>query len=80
MAAKMYLFPDNAPLGIIDVMHLIKDDPLDVTDDVSALVEHRAQDLRRHDQAGRLGLDADIAGQEPDLDITKASSFFATDH
>ena len=62
-----HLLPHDAPLGVVDVVHLVEDDPLDVADDVGALVQHAAQDLGGHDEAGRLRLDARVAGQQPHL-------------
>lgn len=35
-------------LGIIDVMDLIEDDKLNISDKVSTLVQHASQDLRCH--------------------------------
>ena len=46
------LLPDNATLSVVHIVHLIEDDPLDVADDVSPAVEHRAEDLRGEDEAG----------------------------
>ena len=48
------LLPDNATLSVVHIVHLIEDDPLDVADDVSPAVEHRAEDLRGEDEAGGL--------------------------
>ena len=67
---EAHLLPDNAALRIVDIVHLVEDDPLDVPDDVSALVQHGPQDLRRHDEAGRLGLNAHIPCQEAHLPQT----------
>ena len=33
--------------------YFVEDDPLEIADDVAAVVEHGAENLRRHDQAGR---------------------------
>ena len=48
-------------------MYFIKDDPLNVTNQVRALVQHGAQDLRGHDKTGRLRIDLDIARQKADV-------------
>jgi hypothetical protein len=45
-------------------VHLIEDDKLDVPNEVSALVEHAAQDLRSHNQAVRLRVDLHVAGED----------------
>lgn len=48
---KSYLFPNNTTLSVIDIVDLIEDDPLNVPDDVSTLVQHGPQDLCCHDEA-----------------------------
>lgn len=64
---RAHLLPDHATLDIIDIVHLIEHDPLDVADDIGALVQHAAQDLGGHDQARGLRLDAHIPGQQAHL-------------
>ena len=53
-------------LGIIDVVHFIKDDKLDISDEISTFVKHTPQNLRRHDQTGRLRVNLYIACQNTD--------------
>ena len=66
-ATSSHLLPDDAALSVVDVVHLVEYDPLNVANDVGALVEHAAQDLGGHNQAWRLGLDADVARQQAHL-------------
>ena len=63
-----FLLVAESHLCIIDIVHLVKDNPLYVSDNVCALVQHAAQDLCRHDQARSLRLDADISGEKPNLE------------
>ena len=42
--------------------YLVKNDPLQVPDDITAVVEHGAEDLRGHNEAGGGGVDLDITG------------------
>lgn len=58
------LLPDHPALGVVHVVHLVKDDPLDVADDVRAAVEHAAEDLGGHDQAGGFGADGHVAREQ----------------
>ncbi len=36
------LLPHNAPFSVVHIVHLVEDDPLDVSDDVRAAVQHAA--------------------------------------
>mmetsp|Transcript_40497 Transcript_40497/g.95118 ORF Transcript_40497/g.95118 Transcript_40497/m.95118 type:complete len:400 (-) Transcript_40497:590-1789(-) len=46
------LLPDHPTLGIVDVVHLVEDDPLDVPDQVGPPIEHASQYLRGDDEHG----------------------------
>lgn len=61
----------SSHLGVVHVVHLIENDKLDVPDEVCALVEHAAQDLRGHDEAIRLRVDLDVAGEDADRSGSK---------
>jgi hypothetical protein len=50
-----------------DVVDLVKDDELDVADDVCAFVEHRAEDLRRHDEQRSRRVDAHVASDDANV-------------
>ena len=43
--------------------------PIDVLDDVSGSVQHGPQDLGRHDEAGSLGLHADVTREQADIKL-----------
>ena len=45
----------------VDEVYLVEHDEGEVSDEVGSLVQHGAQYLCRHDQAGRLGLDGHVA-------------------
>lgn len=47
--------------------HLVKDDPLNVPDELSAFVQHGPQDLCCHDEAGAFRADRHVAGQQAHL-------------
>lgn len=36
-------------LGVIDIMHLIKNDEFDIPDEIRTLVKHASENLRGHD-------------------------------
>lgn len=42
------LLPHNTTLGIVHVVHLVKNDKLDIADEVRSLVEHATQNLGGH--------------------------------
>ena len=48
-------------------MNLVKNNPLEVSDDVTAVVQHGPENLGRHDEAGRLGIDLNVASDEADI-------------
>jgi hypothetical protein len=52
----------STDLRIIDIMNLVKNHKLNVSDEVSALVKHASENLGRHDQAARLRVDLDVSG------------------
>ena len=53
-------------LGIIDVVYFIKDDKLDVSDEIRAFVKHTPQNLRGHDQTRGLRVNLYITCQDTD--------------
>ena len=61
------LFPNDSPLAVVDVVNLVKNDILEIADDVAAIVQHRPQDLRRHDQTRGGRVDLDITSDEADV-------------
>ena len=74
------LFPHNPPLDIIHIMHLIKNNPFDVSDDVCTLVQHRSQDFCGHDEAGGVWTNGDISRQQPNIKfIAKIPKFLIRD-
>ena len=64
-----HLLPDDAALGVVDVVHLVEDDPLHVADEVRAAVQHRSQNFRGHDEARRVRLDAHVPREQPDVEL-----------
>ena len=54
----------TAHLRVVDIMHFVEDDELDIPYQVRALVEHAAQNLRGHDEAVSFRIDLNIAGQD----------------
>ena len=61
------LLPYDAALLVSHVVHLVKDDPLDLAHELVAPVEHVAQDLCRHHKARRLDVHIDVAGHQAHL-------------
>ena len=61
------LLPDHPSFRIVDVVHFVKYDKLDVADNIGSPVEHTSQDLGRHDQATSLRVDLNISCQDTDL-------------
>ena len=53
-------------LRVVDIMDLIENHELDVSDEVRTFVKHAPQNLRGHDQAIRFRVDLDISSQDPD--------------
>ena len=62
-----HFLPHHPPLGIVDVMNLVENDPLNVPDHVGAAVQHRAEDLGGHDKARGGGIDLHVAGDQADV-------------
>lgn len=58
------LLPDDAALLVPHVVDLVEDDPTDLARNFGASIQHRSQDLRRHDQARRRRVDRHIAGDQ----------------
>ena len=46
---------------IIDVVDLIEDNPLEVTDNVTSVVKHRPQNFCSHDEAGGFLIDLNVS-------------------
>lgn len=63
-----HLFPNHPAIGIVDVVHLVKDDPLDVPDHVGAAIEHGPEDFGRHNEAVGLRSQLDVPSQQPHID------------
>jgi hypothetical protein len=66
-------------LGVVDVMHFVEDDPLDVSDDVCTLVQHAAKNLGGHNQARRLRLDAHVPRQQPNLAFHRTDNWLCAE-
>jgi hypothetical protein len=45
-------------------MHLVEDDPLNIAHNVAPAVQHAAQDLGGHNEAGGVGVDGHVPGHE----------------
>mmetsp|Transcript_16843 Transcript_16843/g.64133 ORF Transcript_16843/g.64133 Transcript_16843/m.64133 type:complete len:565 (-) Transcript_16843:922-2616(-) len=56
-----HFFPDDASLAVVDVVHLVEDDPLQVAHKICPAIQHASQDLRRHHHARRVRVDTDVA-------------------
>ena len=48
---------------VVHIVDLVKDNKLDVTNKVSALVKHASQNLRGHDEAIGFWIDLDVSRQ-----------------
>jgi hypothetical protein len=59
-------FPNHTSLLVIDVMHLIENDPLNVSDHLCAAIEIVPQDFSGHDHATRLGIHTHVSRDDPD--------------
>ena len=72
-------FPYYTSLGVVNVMHLIKDNPLDIPDKVSAAVEHTSEYFGSHDKVRPVWVDLHVSRDESDLvlahSFTKISIF-----
>ena len=60
------LLPDRPALLVVDVVDLVEDDVVDLPEPPRVLEDRVAQDLRRHDERLRLGVDRDVAGEDAD--------------
>ena len=58
------LLPHGAPVGVLEVVHLVHDHVLEPLQGGALLVEHVPEHLRGHDHHGRLGVDGVIPGQQ----------------
>ena len=63
-----HLLPHHPALGVVDVVYLVEHHPLHVPDEIRAAVQHRAQNLRGHDQTRGVRSDADVAGEQTDVE------------
>lgn len=61
------LLPHDAALAVVDVVNLVKDDPLQIADDIRAVVQHRSQNFSRHDQTRSLGVDLNVARKQANI-------------
>ncbi|GIX63248.1 uncharacterized protein BcabD6B2_26830 [Babesia caballi] len=61
------LLPDDAPLGVAHVVHLVEDHPLHLLHDFAPPVEHRPEDLRRHHHDGGVRVERHVPRHEPDV-------------
>jgi hypothetical protein len=59
-------FPNNTSLLVVDVMYLIKNDPLNIPDHLCAAIEIVSQYFSGHDHATCLGIHAYISRNDPD--------------
>ena len=60
------LFPDAAPVRVLEVVDLVEDDRAQAVQQVGAGEEHVAQHLRRHDDDRGVRAYGDVAGQQAD--------------
>jgi len=61
------LFPHDAALLVAHVVDLVKDDPRDFAHNLRAAVQHGAQNLGRHHQARRTGIDRHVTRHQADI-------------
>jgi hypothetical protein len=61
------LLPHHAALLVPHVVDLVEDNPAHLPHDLAPAVQHRPQDLRRHDEAGGGGIDRHVAGHEANV-------------
>eukprot|EP00968_Pinguiococcus_pyrenoidosus_P024580 scaffold4850_cov213-Pinguiococcus_pyrenoidosus.AAC.14 len=59
--------PDDPARFVPHVVHFVVDHPGHFAHELGAAIEHASQDLRGHDEALRIRVDADIACHEPDV-------------
>ncbi len=62
-----HLFPHGAAEAVGEVVHLVHDHVPQAPQGLGARVEHVAEDLGGHDDHGRVGVDAVVAGEQADL-------------
>mmetsp|Transcript_50732 Transcript_50732/g.82345 ORF Transcript_50732/g.82345 Transcript_50732/m.82345 type:complete len:260 (+) Transcript_50732:216-995(+) len=55
-----HLLPDDAPVTVLHVVHLVKDHPCHLPRHIRAPVQHGPQDFCGHDHAGRMWVDGHI--------------------
>ncbi len=64
----MHLSPGiPTPLLVPHVVDFVEDEPLDLAHNLRAAVQHRPQNLRRHDEARRVRVDSDVAGHQANV-------------
>ena len=66
------LLPHDAPLRVIHVVHLVKHHVLKVTQRVAAPVQHGAQHLGGHDEAGCGRVQCHVTGEEAGVETSGA--------
>ncbi len=62
-----HFLPDRAPEAVGEVVHLVHDHIAQAGEGLGTRVQHVPQDLGGHHDHRRLGVDAVVAGQQPDL-------------
>jgi hypothetical protein len=67
------LLPHRAPVGVLEVVHLVEDDVLQPPQGRRRGVDHVAQDLGGHHHRGGLAVDGVVAGEQPDVGGAVAS-------
>lgn len=58
-------------LCIVDIVHFVENDELDVADKVCSFVQHTSQNFCRHDQTIRLRVDLHVSCENADRRSTK---------
>ena len=55
------------PKPVVDVVHLVEDDPLQIPDNVAAVVQHGPENFGGHDETGGFLIDLHVPGDETDV-------------
>lgn len=53
----------SSHLGIVYIVNLVENDKFDITNQISAFVEHASKNFCRHDQTVRFWIDLNVAGK-----------------
>jgi len=64
------LFPHRSAETVSEVVHLIHHDESEVFEQLAMGIEHVAQHLGGHDDHARVGVDAGISGEQPNLVVS----------